>query len=193
MRLGPLARSLLACLLAACTVEQEQVPVWAAVGPEALSEVQQRQLARAIQARDALFSALGGRLQAALEQGTPAEAITVCREAAPRIAAEVSSAQGVAIGRTSQRLRNPQNTPPAWAAAYVASAADQRACFAGPAGELGVLLPIRTLGLCTSCHGPSEVLDPEVVASLAADYPQDRATGYGVDQLRGWFWVEVDP
>ena len=94
------------------------------------------------------FGALGGELQQALAAGTPVEAITVCKDAAPRIAAEVAAAQGLAIGRTSQRLRNPANTPPAWAAGYVASAAEEPACFAGPEGELGAAMPCPSVPVC---------------------------------------------
>jgi hypothetical protein len=178
-------------LLAACTVESQREPAWSRVPVDALSADQQAQMARAEQGRDALFGALGGELQQALAAGTPVEAITVCKDAAPRIAAEVAAAQGLAIGRTSQRLRNPANTPPAWAAGYVASAAEEPACFAGPEGELGVLLPIRTMPVCATCHGPADALDAQVAAALAAEYPQDQAVGYGEGQLRGWFWVEV--
>jgi len=178
-------------LLAACTVESRREPTWTQVPPDALSAAQQAQKARAEQGREALFGALAGELQAALAEGTPVEAISVCKVAAPRIAGEVADAQGLAIGRTSQRLRNPANTPPQWAAGYVASAAEEPACFAGPEGELGVLLPIRTLPVCTTCHGPADALDPAVAAAIAEQYPDDRAVGYGEGQLRGWFWVEV--
>jgi hypothetical protein len=177
--------------LAACTVESHREPAWAQVSVDALSAEQQAQRARAEQGRDALFGALGGELQAALAEGTPVEAISVCKAAAPRIAAEVGAAQGLAIGRTSQRLRNPANTPPEWAAGYVASAAEEPACFAGPEGQLGVLLPIRTLPVCATCHGSADSLEPAVAAAIAEQYPDDRAVGYGEGQLRGWFWVEV--
>ena len=51
-------------------------------------------------------------LQRGLEQG-PAQAIDVCRLEAPAIAA-AASVNGVAIGRTSFRLRNPANAPTVW-------------------------------------------------------------------------------
>ena len=181
----------LACPLVGCTVEQSVEPAWSQVAVEALTAEQTAQLARATQGRDALFGALAGELQAALGEGTPVEAISVCKQAAPRIAAEVSTAQGIAIGRTSQRLRNPENQPPTWAAAYVAGDAEGQACFVGPDGELGVLLPIRTMALCATCHGAAEALDAGVAAAIAAQYPADRAVGYGEGDLRGWFWVEV--
>jgi hypothetical protein len=30
-----------------------------------------------------------------------------------------------------------------------------------------------------------------VRAAIAAQYPADEATGFELDQLRGWFWVQA--
>ena len=40
------------------------------------------------------------------------------------------------------------------------------------------------------CHGqPDDILDA-VKPELAKRYPGDEATGFKLDDLRGWFWVE---
>ena len=38
-----------------------------------------------------------------------------------------------------------------------------------------------------------EVLPEELKAELLVNYPHDQATGFQPDDLRGWFWVEVNP
>ena len=52
-------------------------------------------------------------LTQALAEGGPEAAIHVCQLRAPAIAASASP-EGVAMGRTSLRLRNPENAPRPW-------------------------------------------------------------------------------
>ena len=100
------------------------------------------------------------------------------------------------MGRTSHRLRNPDNAPPEWAddivkrsAGTAAESAERHVVDLGD--RLGVLAPIGTLGLCTTCHGDAETFPPELSAALAEAYPDDQATGFEVGELRGWMWAEV--
>ncbi len=62
-----------------------------------------------------------------------------------------------------------------------------------PDGQLGVLDPLRIAPLCLFCHGAEEQIDPLVRSKLRERYPEDRATGYALEQLRGHVWVEVPP
>jgi Protein of unknown function (DUF3365) len=39
--------------------------------------------------------------------------------------------------------------------------------------------------LCTGCHGTPDRLSPAVQERLKALYPDDKAVGYGVGQIRG--------
>jgi len=147
---------------------------------------------------DAALAALQKRLvealTAALQEGGSIEALHVCRDVAQEITREVAARAGVAVGRTSHRLRNPENAPPEWArntveesAGLAFEAAEPRVFDLGD--RVGVLRPIGTLGMCTQCHGSA--LDPELETALAELYPDDRATGFEVGDLRGWAWAEV--
>jgi len=136
---------------------------------------------------------LMGELEGALDSGDPATAVEVCRTRVPAIAADVSNEYGVRIGRTSYRLRNPANVPPAWARKLVADRVAGPTWLAGPDGELAGLLPIRLKAECTMCHGPKEEIAPEILSVLAKRYPEDAATGFHPGDLRGWFWVETGP
>jgi hypothetical protein len=140
--------------------------------------------------------ALQSRLAAALAQGGPTAAIDVCASEAPRIGAEAAAAGGVKMGRTSDRLRNPANAPPAWARTLVQlSAGEKAADVPGVAvdlgGSLGVLLPIAVRPACLGCHGSPASMSPKVKDALALRYPADRAVGYAEGDFRGYLWVEV--
>ncbi|HEY6099429.1 MAG TPA: hypothetical protein VIW03_08370, partial [Anaeromyxobacter sp.] len=60
----------------------------------------------------------------------------------------VEPVAGVEVGRTSARLRNPRNAPPAWARAYVAQTDGRKAADVAPAAfdlgdRVGLLRPIE--------------------------------------------------
>jgi hypothetical protein len=143
-----------------------------------------------------LLQRLSGRLLAELRQGGPARALAVCREEAPGLTAQAAGDSGVKLGRTSHRLRNPENRAPAWAEALVAAAAGKKASEVGTTvvdlGDgVGVLRPIGTLPPCTQCHGAADRLAPGIAGLLREAYPQDRAVGFAEGDLRGFFWAEV--
>lgn len=166
-------------------------PTWRRVTESELDPLQRDQLRRAVAAQQEMAHTMMAELTSELESGGPTGAIVVCRDMAPMIADAVSTEHGLAIGRTSARLRNPANTGPEWVSMVVGEGFGEQATFAGPDGALGVTLPIRTSAPCLACHGPSDGLDPDVLAALADNYPDDRAVDFAEGDLRGWFWIEV--
>jgi hypothetical protein len=143
-----------------------------------------------------LQSALLSELHRRLESVGPAEALDACHLAAIPVAQRAARYEGVSVGRTSARLRNPANAPPVWAAPIVERYADQpKATVDGFVVDLGdrvgVLRPIRQQPICASCHGPEPALGPGVRMRLAKRYPEDRAVGFHDGDIRGWFWVVV--
>jgi hypothetical protein len=166
---------------------------WRVLDTAAMTTIQLGQKEQAVKAKDGLATTLLGELEEALESHGPAGAVEVCRTTAPSLSAEVAQNHGVAIGRTSFRLRNPANAPPAWARPAVTDRLPDPVYMVGPEGELGVLFPIRVKAGCTMCHGIPEQLSDEAVAAVRKLYPDDQAVGFGEGDLRGWFWVEVPP
>ena len=133
------------------------------------------------------------QLKAALQSGMaegPAAAIGVCRDEAPAIAAALST-DGVAMGRTSHRLRNPANRSPAWAAPlldrYAVGESADAATVALDGGMTGYVEPIFVQPVCLACHG--DTLAPGVAETLNRLYPDDAATGFAAGDFRGLFWV----
>lgn len=130
-------------------------------------------------------------LVAGMQEG-PLNAISVCRDQAPAIAASLST-DAIAMGRSSHRLRNPANVAPDWVdpvlQSYLDSSPDRSPkIVALPDDREGYVEPIVLQPLCVACHG--RALAPEVTAHINEVYPEDEATGFDVGDLRGVFWVE---
>ncbi|MDJ0711519.1 MAG: DUF3365 domain-containing protein [Woeseiaceae bacterium] len=140
---------------------------------------------------------LKAELVAAMQIG-PVEAIAACKTAAPQIAASLS-VDGVRMGRSSHKLRNPDNAPPAWLEPSISVFSAIRNQRQGETlveglvveldgGRHGYAEPIFMQPLCLACHGES--LAPDVAAKISELYPKDQATGFRDGDFRGVFWVE---
>jgi hypothetical protein len=151
------------------------------------------------QAAAQLGSQLAAELAGALET-SPVAAISVCRERAPVIAAELAKSTGANVGRTALKLRSPDNAPLAWQRQVLESFTVQVAAGTSPASleftetvasgdllERRWMKPIMTAPLCLACHG--QTLDPGVAEALAREYPRDEARGFSAGELRGAFYV----
>ncbi len=137
--------------------------------------------------------ALKGALGEGMARG-PAAAVEACRVAAPVIADGVAT-PGVRLGRSSDRLRNPDNQGPAWVAPLLADYLSGRQARAARVieladGRVGYVEPIEVQPMCLACHGATPAAG--LAELLAEHYPQDRATGYRPGDLRGVFWAEFD-
>ena len=136
---------------------------------------------------------LRGALLEGLEDG-PRGAILVCKSAAPAIAARRSE-NGVDMGRTSHKLRNPDNAPAEWVkpllAAYTSGAGDPHLTVVLDDGRIGYVEPIFVQKPCLMCHG--DTVAPSVAEQIAAEYPDDQATGFREGDFRGLFWVTIPP
>ncbi len=145
-----------------------------------------------------LINTLGGELKGAMTSGGPVAAIGVCKERAPRIAAEAAQRTGMQIKRVSLKNRNPKGVPDAWENEALASLEQRLA--AGEKPETlethGVVntpdgkvfryaKALVTQPACLNCHGPAENLSPDVKAKLATEYPDDKAIGYTAGMIRG--------
>jgi hypothetical protein len=130
-------------------------------------------------------------LLAGMAQG-PSAAIGACKLQAPQIA-ETLSVDGIVVGRSSHRLRNPGNAAPDWVAPIMHAFADDAADRTPRTVELegdrvGYVEPILMQPVCLACHG--DVQDPSLAERIADEYPDDEATGFELDEVRGVFWTE---
>lgn len=148
--------------------------------------------AKALNARGTLFKALSGRLTEVITSQGPAAAIEVCSKEASSMAKNVGDDLGVRIGRTALMLRNPKNKAPDWVQPLLNDTPTEETFVELSDDRLGALLPIRLKENCTICHGPADTIPADVRDALTTFYPEDKATGFHVGDLRGWFWVEAD-
>lgn len=143
---------------------------------------------------------LKGHLEKAMKSGGPVSAIGVCNQIAPTVAQEQSDKHGWKVGRTSLRLRNPGNAPDVWERKVLEQFDARRAAGEDPATmahaevveqdggrTFRFMKAIPTGEVCLKCHG-QEIPAP-VGAKLNELYPEDRATGYNLGEIRGAFTI----
>jgi hypothetical protein len=143
---------------------------------------------------------LQGELQAAMKAGGPTNAIGVCKDRAPAIAADLAGRSGWEVGRTSLKVRNQSlNLPDDWETGVLKAFEDRKAAgepldtmafgevvVEGPGGkQFRFMKAIPTGEVCLACHG-SEIT-PEVTAALDDQYPGDQARGFALGDIRGAF------
>ena len=153
---------------------------------------------RAEEAAHQLGRTLKRRLLAAMTEG-PEAAARACAADAQGLTRQVAEAQQARVGRSSLRLRNPDNRGPTWVTEWLEAQGERPA--EGVAKQVGIAAgdppiarfvgPIALEGPCVLCHGETGALSEPVRAVLAAHYPEDRATGYAVGDLRGAMWAEM--
>ncbi len=133
-----------------------------------------------------------------IRKGGPENAIAVCREKAPQMAKAASEQSGWAIRRVSLKNRNPKAVPDAWERAVLEDFDRRLAAGEKPTGiEKGEVVTVDgqkmyrymkalpTQDLCLQCHGTPDRVSPATQAKLKELYPEDKAVGYGLGQIRG--------
>ena len=181
-------------LLSACQNKPVSVDLSQSPTPAILSSEQAR--SQAVPAFESFAETLKAELLGAIEKGGPVVAVEVCSQRAPEIALSVSQERGFLMGRSSHRLRNQDNAPSEAIIAYLAQHAQKPASEASVEvvssdSDWVVIAPIATQPLCLTCHGDSASFPPELTQTLEKFYPDDKATGFKVGELRGVFWARL--
>lgn len=135
-----------------------------------------------------LKKTLMGELKAKMNEN-PIAAVEFCSKNAIDITKVVAKKHGLNIKRVSEKNRNPQN---------VADESDKKALmqFAEAIKEnkkpqAYVIVdnkyyePLMTNEMCVVCHGKDGDISKETKEKIKQSYPADKATGYGVGELRG--------
>lgn len=144
-----------------------------------------------------LVTTFAGRLKPELKRalgaGGPTLAIEVCATQAPKIADALAAESGWSVSRVSLKERNATRAEADDWERAVLEEFDARAA----AGEMPTTINTSAVrngqfrymqaqgveGVCLLCHG--ENLGDDVRAVLEDYYPDDRATGYRLGQVRG--------
>ena len=139
---------------------------------------------------------LGQNLMQAIKSGGPVYALNFCNVQALPLTDSMSNVLDAKIQRVSDQNRNPENIPNTSERAYIewAKKKIKKQGSAAPKiqkvnGQWTGYYPIMTNPMCLNCHGqPEKDIAPETLAKIDELYPDDQATGYGVNELRG-IWV----
>ena len=143
-----------------------------------------------------------GLLLQEIEKGGFVSAVRVCSELAQQITLQFNARSGHTIRRVSLRYRNPQNIPDEYERQKL-EAFDllnrqkklEKEYFEIVKTQQGEYLhymrPLVAIPLCITCHGPKENIPTEVQTILAEKYPNDRATGFLVGDIRGAISVKI--
>lgn len=155
--------------------------------------VSQAEMDRAAQTLQPFKEQLVEALMGALDEGGKENAIRICSEQAPQIAATLS-VNGVRMGRTSHKLRNPANAAEPWVEPLLETylenpTDDQPRAVRLDDTTIGYVEPIYVMSFCLGCHGPR--VDQDLARTIEELYPHDEAVGFHADDLRGLFWLTM--
>jgi hypothetical protein len=130
----------------------------------------------AIALTDKAFLALKSSLEGAMADGDVSKAIEFCKNAAPSITNQFE------VRRISEKYRNPLNAPTEKELLVLGALKDKPISVVD--GKLvHVYRPIYIKqDVCLKCHGE---LSEDLKTKIQSLYPDDRATGYKVGDLRG--------
>lgn len=154
----------------------------------------------ALQAQQALMS----QVAAAIGARGPAGAVGFCNERALPLTDSLAMHHRVGLKRLSDRARNPLNEvaneqdKSAWLSLQrmMSDTGVVKKHLLVREGDAAVYYKAISLGMpmCLNCHGQREgEVAAETWAAIAARYPNDRATGYKLGELRGMWRIEFPP
>lgn len=145
----------------------------------------------------ALQKVLVGQLVNAISDKGSAGAVDFCQLQAIPLTDSISESEGVSISRVTDRPRNPDNFGDSHELALIDKLKfkKQKGDALTPElrkkqGEVTAYYPIVTNTLCLQCHGsPESQISSETLETLKKHYPDDMATGYSENEVRGLWKV----
>lgn len=184
-----------AFVLQGCSSQEKTVDV-----PPELMDSNTREARESVKT---FFGELKGELVSAIKAGGPDHAVSVCHTEAGEITERVSRERGMTLSRVSLKNRNPGNAPSDWQRDVLEMFEKDKAAGKDPmkleyrtvvatadGNQFRYMKAIPTAEVCLNCHGAE--LAPAVQAKLDELYPDDKAIGYAVGDLRGAFVVTRD-
>ena len=143
---------------------------------------------------------LGKNLMGTIQKKGTLEALAFCNEKAYPLTDSMSVVHHAIIKRVSDKPRNQNNLANTKELTYINSFKNDIKNSKEPEPIVDVLdnkvhvyYPITTNAMCLQCHGkPDQDIKKPTVSKLASLYPQDKATGYAVNEVRGIWSITFD-
>ena len=159
---------------------------------------------QSIEAIQKLGFSLKASVKLAMEEAGPIGAIEYCNLAALDITEEISDSLNLNINRTSLKTRNEKNNPDEWEKKYLLkfneeylSGMDIKKLFYYEVIKnddnskiFRFIKPIPTGKVCLKCHGSK--IEEGLAFKIKELYPNDRAIGFKLGEIRGAFSVTID-
>lgn len=144
-------------------------------------------------------STLAKNLVEAINKGGAEFAVGFCNANASQITDSMSRSLHAGIKRVSDKPRNQANLANKEEWEYIVASKLNMRNGMPPEPKVvekdGVVTgyyPIVTNAMCLQCHGNvSTDIKAETLGKIRKAYPEDKATGYGVNELRGLWVVEM--
>ena len=147
--------------------------------------------------------ALKSELVTAMKSGGPINALGVCNIEAMPITSQIASQYSANVSRVSLKNRNPNNVPNEWQRVVledfnvratggesIENMASVSVVDNNGKNQVRFMKALPTGGACLACHGQD--LGSDVQAELSVLYPEDKATGYSLGEVRGAIVVVKD-
>ena len=143
---------------------------------------------------------LGKNLMKAIQDKGTVGAVEFCNIEAMKLTDSMSVMHNAIIKRVSDKPRNPKNMANAKELGHIAAfkelvkaESDIDPIVEEINGEVNFYYPITTNTTCLQCHGtPNEQITAMTFNALNKLYPEDKATGYDVGQVRGIWSINFE-
>lgn len=142
---------------------------------------------------------LGSNLMGTIQREGVLAAVDFCNIAAYPLTDSMSKVHNATIKRISDQPRNPNNKAEEKDLQYinkykseVASGKEFKSTVVEENDKVTFYHPIITNDKCLLCHGKEENIDNKVLAALQKRYPNDLATGYNANEVRGLWKITFD-
>lgn len=136
---------------------------------------------------------LGKNLMGTIQKKGTVEAVKFCNERAYPLTDSMARVHNAKIKRVSDKPRNQDNRANVKELAHILTFKKQvqdnkeiNPIVEFQGDEVNFYYPIITNSMCLQCHGKQNGdIQPQTLQTLSKLYPEDEATGYDVNQVRG--------
>lgn len=143
---------------------------------------------------------LGQNLMSKIQKEGTLGALSFCNERAYPLTDSMATHFKASIKRVSDNPRNPQNKANPKELNYIkifeaqlANNMEIEPLTEEQEGMVHVYYPITTNSMCLQCHGqPQQDIQPATLDRLKQLYPEDKAVGYKVNDVRGIWHITFD-
>ncbi|MGV8813840.1 MAG: Tll0287-like domain-containing protein [Gelidibacter sp.] len=143
---------------------------------------------------------LGKNLMQAIQENGTLGALSFCNEKAYPLTDSMAVVYNGNIKRVSDKPRNQSNQANLQELEYIetfkqiiANKESPNPIVKDSDTKIDTYYPILTNAMCLQCHGqPNKSIEPSTLRQLTLLYPNDKAIGYNVNQVRGIWSVTFD-